>query len=242
MLTAIDRHRKPSNSMTRTGDINYLTLHNARLGLSPCPGLPLALHQPPELAAAVETIRRWPATAVVSLMETREFERLGLSELPLLFQERIPVWMHLPIRDGDIPGPGCRKRWRLARLVIARLLLDGEDVVVHCLGGLGRTGTIAALCLMDAGICDGPEAIGRIRRAHNVHAVENDEQVAFVESYRPRPMLTRKTVDAELKRECEQPGVPELLTGDGRLDHARVTEAVESMEQRGTRPGNPPNG
>lgn len=203
-------------------EIDHLGLYNARLGVCPCPAWPAAFARPADLTGAVDAVRRWPATAVVSLMEGHEFERLGLGELPGLLRRRIPLWMHLPIRDGDIPGPAWLERWRLARLVIAGMLIEGHDVAVHCLAGVGRTGLVASLCLIDAGACRGFEAIERVRRAHTIHAVETLEQQAFVEAYRPDSILTEENVHAELARVAGEFGVPEIIDEAGRIDHAWV--------------------
>jgi len=199
-------------------EIDHLGLYNARLGMCPCPAWPAAFAQPADLGGAVDAVRRWPATAVASLMEGYEFERLGLGELPGLLRERIPLWMHLPIRDGDVPGPEWLDRWRLARLVIAGMLVEGNDVVVHCLAGVGRTGLVASLCLIDAGACRGREAIERVRRAHTVHAVETPEQQAFVEAYRPESILTEENVHDKLARLADEIDAPQIIDENGRID------------------------
>lgn len=210
--------------------INDLPVHSGRLGMCPCPGWPQSVSRLAELDREVEAIRRWPATAVVSLMETTEFQRLGLSELPRHFAEKMPLWLHLPIRDRDVPGVAWVNRWRLARLVIAQILLEGGNVLIHCLGGLGRTGTVAALCLIDAGRHEGQEAINEIRLAHSIHAVETSEQQRFVRNYRPQPILTETSVRSDLERIAAELEMRPMLTATGRLnlDNARI-----ALEQTG---------
>ena len=162
---------------------NFLPLHRGRLGLSACPGWsrsPATL----DLEAEVRAIADWPAAAVVSLMEDSEFRRLGLGDLPVLLKRQIPLWMHLPIRDHDIPDARWMARWPEAHRTITGILADGGNVLIHCLGGLGLTGTVAALLVMEAEGCDGDEAIGRVREAHSVHALETPEQREFVRNYR----------------------------------------------------------
>lgn len=185
--------------------------------------------QSPDLPAAVETIRHWPATAAVSLMELPEFERLGLSELPLLFDEKMPLWLHLPIRDHDVPGTAWLERWRLARLIIAKLLLEGKNVVIHCLGGIGRTGTVAALCLIDAGVCRGRDAIDLIRRNYNVHAIETPEQRSFVSRYRPDHVLAGASVQSGLRQLSMQMEVRSLLDDRGNLDPANTRVVLDQI-------------
>jgi protein-tyrosine phosphatase len=57
----------------------------------------------------------------------------------------------------------------------------GETVVVHCRGGLGRSGTIAACCLVATGR-DPVEAIRMVRKARP-GAVEVESQVDFVKRF-----------------------------------------------------------
>ncbi|NBB92638.1 MAG: hypothetical protein GVY32_05650, partial [Gammaproteobacteria bacterium] len=103
-------------------NITPIGLFAGKLGLCGCPGGMGAFFGRPDPDAGVDALARWPATAVVSLMESREFDMLGLEHLPGHFRERFPLWLHLPIRDGDIPGRHWMARWRFARLVIAALL------------------------------------------------------------------------------------------------------------------------
>lgn len=210
-----------------TFGINHLAVHRGHLGMCSCPGWPRLPGQLRDLAGTVEAVRRWPATAVVSLMELPEFQRLGLSELPERFREQIPLWLHLPIRDRDVPGPDWLDRWRLARLAIAKILLEGDNIVIHCLGGLGRTGTVAALCLIDAGRCEGQDAINEVRLAHSIDAVETSEQQRFVRDYRPQPILTETSVRSELERMAAELEMRPLLTAAGRLDLDNARIALE---------------
>lgn len=210
-----------------TFKINHLALHSGRLGLCSCPGWPRPPGRQQGLADTVEAVRRWPATAVVSLMELPEFQRLGLSELPERFREQMPLWLHLPIRDRDVPGPAWLERWRLARLAIAKILLEGGNVVIHCLGGLGRTGTVTALCLIDAGRCEGQDAINEVRLVHSIHAVETSQQQRFVRDYRPQPILTETSVRSELERIAAELEMRPLLTAASRLDLDNTRIALE---------------
>jgi ADP-ribosyl-[dinitrogen reductase] hydrolase len=57
-------------------------------------------------------------------------------------------------------------------------LLGGESIVVHCRGGPGRTGVIAARLLIELG--ESPQrALSRVRAARP-GAVENREQEIYV--------------------------------------------------------------
>ncbi|HVA32773.1 MAG TPA: protein-tyrosine phosphatase family protein, partial [Candidatus Baltobacteraceae bacterium] len=57
-------------------------------------------------------------------------------------------------------------------------LRKGERVLVHCRGGLGRAGTVAARLLVELGM-DPAEAIAAVRRARP-NAIETAAQAAYV--------------------------------------------------------------
>jgi len=58
----------------------------------------------------------------------------------------------------------------------------GEAVVVTSMGGLGRSGTVAACCLVDAGMS--PEAaIAAVRTARGPRALETIAQEDFVVTF-----------------------------------------------------------
>jgi protein-tyrosine phosphatase len=71
-----------------------------------------------------------------------------------------------------------------AERLVARLsssLERGECVVVHCWGGLGRAGTIAACCLVARGV-EPRRAISIVRSARP-GAVQSIEQEEFVRDF-----------------------------------------------------------
>jgi protein-tyrosine phosphatase len=59
------------------------------------------------------------------------------------------------------------------------------DVAVACMGGVGRSGTVAACALVAAGAA-ADEAIALVRRVRHPEAVETPAQEAFVRAYAAR--------------------------------------------------------
>lgn len=72
----------------------------------------------------------------------------------------------------------------------ARALVDlivstveaGDAVVVHCMGGLGRSGLIAASVMVQRGV-DAVEAVRCVRAVRGLRAVETRAQERFVEDF-----------------------------------------------------------
>jgi ADP-ribosyl-[dinitrogen reductase] hydrolase len=87
-------------------------------------------------------------------------------------------WHHLPIRDVDVPDDEFEDQWKTSGPRLRSLLLEGKKVVIHCLGGLGRTGTIAARLLVEFGASPA-EAIKAVRTARP-GAIETTEQQEYV--------------------------------------------------------------
>ncbi len=104
-----------------------------------------------DLAADLDAITTWGAYAVVTLLEEFELEMLGISNLPSLLRERGIEWHHLPIRDVDIPDHAFEEKWLTSGDRIKSILTYGGKVLLHCRGGIGRTGTIAARLLVEFG-------------------------------------------------------------------------------------------
>jgi protein-tyrosine phosphatase len=88
--------------------------------------------------------------------------------------------LHFPIVDGDAPHD-LAVTDRLVRGLDQRIR-KGECVILHCLAGLGRTGTLAA-CLLVARGATFHESLRVIRAARHPRAVETAMQEAFVASY-----------------------------------------------------------
>ncbi|HOU92956.1 MAG TPA: tyrosine-protein phosphatase [Polyangiaceae bacterium] len=113
---------------------------------------------------------------LVSLMGDQELARCGIAALP----ERctaagVELWRH-PIVDVRAPSELAPTQALVARTIDR--LRRGDTVVVHCLGGLGRTGTIVACVLVALG-ASAAAAVAACRKARP-GAVEVREQEDFV--------------------------------------------------------------
>ncbi|HEY3144880.1 MAG TPA: dual specificity protein phosphatase family protein [Dongiaceae bacterium] len=173
---------------------NELELPNGgRLGLGCCPGhrlrlSPLGLLRRTEsIKDDLELIAAWKPHAVLSLMEEHELAGAGAPVQVLAEELRAHgvEWLHLPIVDMMAPDERFETAWVDLWPRLDRELRDGGRVFVHCYAGLGRTGTIAALILMNYGV-SARDAIERVRAARP-GSVQSFEQ----EHYLSRIRLSR---------------------------------------------------
>ena len=161
---------------------------HGRIGLTLCPGKQdrTARSGPwaRDLDLDLDAIQRWGATALISLIEDHEFDRLSVRGLHDAVETRHMEWWHLPIPDGEPPGPAFETVWVHAGAAIRDRLRLGFDVLVHCRGGLGRAGTIAARLLVELGVRP-EDAIRQVRDARP-GAIETPEQADHVARCAPR--------------------------------------------------------
>lgn len=156
------------------------------IGLTICPGKhdPIAMTGPwaRNLEADLVAIRDWGATTLVTLIEDHEFELLKVANLGRRAAEVGLAWHHLPIRDVDVPGEAFEAGWRMTGPGILVSLRRGERIVVHCRGGLGRSGLVAARMLVELGV-EPRDAINRVRAVRR-GAIETRAQETYVLSLR----------------------------------------------------------
>lgn len=123
----------------------------------------------------------WGVDLLVLLVEDHELSRFGVSDIERGMADVGIDMLRLPIPDGGVPVNGEEAR-ELVRAIRIRLEA-GDNVVIACRGGLGRTGTIAACTLIAAGLPAG-ESIDAVRAARH-GTIETDAQEAFVVSFLP---------------------------------------------------------
>jgi ADP-ribosyl-[dinitrogen reductase] hydrolase len=144
----------------------------ARIGLCAYPG------KSGSLSNDLEQLCDWGARGLVTLIEDQEFGPLGVTSLPERVEALGMRWWHLPIRDMDTPDADFETRWRETGRELRTLLNDGISIALHCHGGKGRTGMIAARLLVELGSAPAL-AIERVRTARP-GSIETREQEAFV--------------------------------------------------------------
>jgi protein-tyrosine phosphatase len=117
--------------------------------------------------------------AVLCLITRDEFHRYGVDDLLERYAGAGLDVMHLPIVDGSVPTSlelANAVRWIDAHRT------GGRTVLVHCVGGLGRAGTVAASWLKSRGL-DADAAIAAVRGARSSRAIETRIQEEAVERF-----------------------------------------------------------
>ena len=155
-----------------------------KIGLTLCPGkvqsTGLTGSWARDLSLDVEAISEWNASVVLTLVEAEELARLQVPNLGKAVRDRHMEWLHLPIRDRDVPDAAFEAAWiETGEQLRARLRL-GFNVLIHCMGGLGRAGTIASRLLVELGWRP-RDSIREVRRVRP-GALETRGQEDFVHS------------------------------------------------------------
>ena len=159
-----------------------------RIGITLCPGKKqddaASGRTYRDLAVDLDVVRDWGAVVVVSLITDDELNRLSVRDLGEEVKARHMTWLHLPIPDGHPPGSTFESAWKRCGPYVRSLLRSRFDVLVHCKGGLGRAGTVAARLLVELGARP-EDAIREVRRVRGCGAIETAEQERHVKGCRP---------------------------------------------------------
>ena len=173
-----------------------------RIGITLCPGKvdARALFGPVSrnLDTDLDVVERWGATAVVSMITDEEIEYLSVRDLPRSVRDRHMEWWHAPIPDQCPPGSEFEEAWTVAGEVLRDRLRLGFDMLVHCKGGLGRAGTVAARLLAELGVPP-DDTIRLVRDARSPHAIETSPQERHVRGCSPRPPLPPARTDQAIR-------------------------------------------
>jgi protein-tyrosine phosphatase len=132
---------------------------------------------------------------LVSLIEDHELGKLHIQGLPAAATDAGIMFDRFAIQDGGVPANATQFAELVQRTVAH--VRAGKTVVIHCRGGLGRTGVLAAACLRAIGI-EADRAMETVRAARP-GTIENAAQEDFVRRVELRredtpdlgPMLSR---------------------------------------------------
>ena len=148
--------------MSHPFDVLSIPNRPGRLIFTPCPGT-----KDSSIDSALNTLQQAGADAVLTLMPYAELAHNAASDLPALCAAQGLLWLHLPVADEHVPQADFDAAWPAVMVQIAGLLAADKAIAIHCKGGSGRTGLIAARILVELGI-------------------ERSEAVSLVQTLRPK--------------------------------------------------------
>ncbi len=134
-----------------------------------------------DLMADLDVLAYENVTHLVCLLSDDELSFYGVGNLLGECRARGIDVMQLPIRDQAVASTA-----QMASLCqrMRDALSTGARIVVHCVGGLGRTGTVVACLLQDS--MDAEAAIAEVRRVRSPRAIESEVQLHQVRSWSRR--------------------------------------------------------
>jgi protein-tyrosine phosphatase len=152
-------------------NIHDLPAGGGKLALMPLPGRSGAYDA--DLAEVVA----WGPDIVISMTSSKEMERHGAATFGADLQARGIRWVHLPVEDFGAPSTEISTRWPDLSEVVRRVLGQDGRVLVHCLGGCGRSGMVVLRLMLDSQ--EPPEAALDRLRAVRPCAVETEDQLRW---------------------------------------------------------------
>ncbi len=159
------------------------------IGMTLCPGKKYngwtGVHDR-DLDLDLDVIHAWGATILVSLIQDHEYSMVGIEDLGSRIAGRM-THLKLPIRDVDVPDSAWETLWLDAGPIVRAALRNGDRICVHCMGGLGRTGLVAARLLVEFGMSP-DDAILAVRRARP-GTIETRAQEQYVRECRTGGVL-----------------------------------------------------
>ena len=180
-MTSHRRVRTSESDPIRVAFLPDPPLGPGRLGITFAPGKKgpgVAGYWERDLNADLERlVRVHGARVLVSLLRPSEYALLGIEDLADRAAAHQLEFRKYPITDAGVPSSVA---WA-AKLVqeILERVRSGDTVVVHCRGGLGRAGLVAACCLTAVGY-DAERAIATVRDVRSPSAIETRGQEQFI--------------------------------------------------------------
>lgn len=130
--------------------VAHLRVGEGTLGISPCPGFKSTYEQ------GFEILRAFGPSIVVSMTTLEEMRDIGAQSLPDDLAQHDIKWLHFSVRDYDVASPEAEPIWMVISQTVRIALSQGQNVLLHCKGGCGRSGMVALRIMVEHG--EDPEA------------------------------------------------------------------------------------
>ena len=126
---------------------DILTLDNgAKFIFTPCPGT-----KGVSVAESLQAFKGAGAQAVITMMTMPELIENQAEQIPALCAELGMDWYQLPVEDGCAPEEPFAQAFARHKPTLLNLIKSGATIVIHCHGGSGRTGLMAAILMLESG-------------------------------------------------------------------------------------------
>jgi protein-tyrosine phosphatase len=134
----------------------------------------------PLLAEEISSFRNQGVDVLVSLLTQEEIEAEELQQEADLCKENDIEFISFPIPDRDVPPRDARSAG-FFRTLLDRLA-DGKRVAIHCWGGIGRSGLVAA-CLLAAHEIPVESAIRALSSARGWPVPDTEGQLKWIAEF-----------------------------------------------------------
>ena len=128
----------------------------------------------------VQTLKDEGISHVISLITSEESIRYGVEALITEYDNAGFITKTFPIIDQ---GVSSFEETNELIYWIDENLEKGANILIHCVGGLGRTGLVSACYLVNQGM-SAQDAIDEIRSVRSKRAIESESQELFVYKYK----------------------------------------------------------
>ncbi|MGJ4732380.1 dual specificity protein phosphatase family protein [Leptospira levettii] len=133
-----------------------------------------------DLLDDLRTIKEENITHILSLITEQEYNQYGVNEIKTEIPKYGIEQKQISILDQKVPSMEQMKdivNW------MDRILSQDQKVLIHCVGGLGRSGTVAGAYLIWKYKMDSESAIQKVRESRSERAVESHEQIRFLKEW-----------------------------------------------------------
>jgi len=155
------------------------------IGGNPPPGMAIVTRPRPGdwLSDEMRQLKRGGIDTLVSLLERREAEWLGLEDEGKEAGEAGIEFLNFPIPDTTVPLNVAKFRAFVGGL--AERLRNGERIGVHCRGSIGRATVTAACTLLHLGWKPG-DALAAVEETRGCPVPDTEEQQRWILAYEAR--------------------------------------------------------